>query len=109
MASKTNPKQAKVIQLIEAYRSRGHYKAKLDPLRLKPTRHCDDLKLSFHDISESDLSEVFDTDTLKIEKKSASLSEIIQALEKIYCGTLGIEFNHISSLSEREWFQKRHP
>ena len=100
-------KQAKVIQLIEAYRSRGHYKAKLDPLRLKPTRHCDDLELSFHDISESDLSEVFDTDTLKIEKKSASLSEIIQALEKIYCGTLGIEFNHISSLSEREWFQNR--
>ena len=100
-------KQAKVIQLIEAYRSRGHYKAQLDPLRLKPTRHCDDLELSFHDISESDLSEVFDTDTLKIEKKSASLSEIIQALEKIYCGTLGIEFNHISSLSEREWFQKR--
>ena len=100
-------KQAKVIQLIEAYRSRGHYKAKLDPLRLKPTPHCDELELSFYDISESDLSEVFDTDTLKIEKKSASLSEIIQALEKIYCGTLGIEFNHISSLPEREWFQKR--
>ena len=103
----SNSKQVKVIQLIQAYRNRGHYKAKLDPLGLKPTRHCDDLELSFHDLNSSDLSEVFNTDTLKIEKKSASLSEIIQALEAIYCGTLGIEYNYISSLSEREWFQKR--
>ena len=100
-------KQVKVIQLIEAYRSRGHYKAKLDPLGLKSNRHCDDLELSFHNLSDSDLLEVFDTDTLKIEKKSASLAEILKALETIYCGTLGIEFNHISSLSEREWFQNR--
>jgi 2-oxoglutarate dehydrogenase E1 component len=103
----SNSKQVKVIQLIQAYRNRGHYKAMLDPLGLKPTRHCDDLELSFHDLNSSDLSEVFNTDTLKIEKKSASLSEIIQALEAIYCGTLGIEYNYISSLSEREWFQKR--
>ena len=103
----SNSKQVKVIQLIQAYRNRGHYKAMLDPLDLKPTRHCDDLELSFHDLNSSDLSEVFNTDTLKIEKKSASLSEIIQALEAIYCGTLGIEYNYISSLSEREWFQKR--
>ena len=103
----SNSKQVKVIQLIQAYRNRGHYRAKLDPLSLKPTRHCDDLELSFHDLSNSDLSEVFNTDTLKIEKKSAALSEIIQALEAIYCGTLGIEYNYISSLSEREWFQKR--
>ena len=103
----SNSKQVKVIQLIQAYRNRGHYKAMLDPLGLKPTRHCDDLELSFHDLSSSDLSDVFNTDTLKIEKKSAPLSEIIQALEAIYCGTLGIEYNYISSLSEREWFQKR--
>ena len=103
----SNSKQVKVIQLIQAYRNRGHYKAMLDPLGLKPTRHCDDLELSFHDLNSSDLSEVFNTDTLKIEKKSAPLSEIIQALEAIYCGTLGIEYNYISSLSEREWFQKR--
>jgi 2-oxoglutarate dehydrogenase E1 component len=93
----SNSKQVKVIQLIQAYRNRGHYKAMLDPLGLKPTRHCDDLELSFHDLNSSDLSEVFNTDTLKIEKKSASLSEIIQALEAIYCGTLGLStttFHH---------------
>jgi len=93
--------------LIQAYRNRGHQKAKLDPLGLKPIRHCDDLDLSFYDLDESNLSDVFDTDTLKIGKDSATLSEIIQALEAIYCNTLGIEYNYISSLEERTWFQNR--
>ena len=58
-------------------------------------------------MDNSNLSESFDTDTLKIDKSSATLSEIIQSLESIYCGTLGIEYNYISSLSERSWFQNR--
>jgi len=103
----SHSKQVQVIQLIQAYRNRGHYKANLDPLELKSTRHCDDLDISFHNLNDSDLSEIFNTDTLKIGKQSATLAEIIQALETIYCGTLGIEYNYISSLSERQWFQKR--
>mgnify|MGYP001339016985 CR=1 FL=1 len=55
----------------------------------------------------SNLSDIFETDTLMIGKESATLSEIIEALEAIYCGTLGIEYNYISSLAERPWFQKR--
>ena len=103
----SNSKQVKVIQLIQAYRNRGHQKAKLDPLGLKSIRHCDDLDINFHNLDNSNLSDVFETDSLKIGKKTATLSEIIQALEAIYCGTLGIEYNYISSLSERTWFQKR--
>ena len=105
--SSINSNQIQVIKLIQAYRNRGHQKAKLDPLGLKPIRHCDDLDLSFYDLDESNLSDVFDTDTLKIGKDSATLSEIIQALEAIYCNTLGIEYNYISSLEERTWFQSR--
>ena len=105
--SSVNSNQIQVIKLIQAYRNRGHQKAKLDPLGLKPIRHCDDLDLSFYDLDESNLSDVFDTDTLKIGKDSATLSEIIQALESIYCNTLGIEYNYISSLEERTWFQNR--
>ncbi len=100
-------KQVRVIQLIQAYRNRGHQKANLDPLGLKLARNCDDLDINFHGLNDSNLTEVFDTGSLKIGKKSATLSEIIQALEAIYCGTLGIEYNYISSLPERIWFQKR--
>ena len=105
--TETNSKQVRVIQLIQAYRNRGHQKANLDPLGLKKIRHCDDLDINFHGLDNSNLSESFDTDTLKIDKSSATLSEIIQSLESIYCGTLGIEYNYISSLSERSWFQNR--
>ena len=66
-------KQVKVIQLIQAYRNRGHQKAKLDPLGIKPVRHCEDLDLNFHDLDESNLSDIFDTDTLMIGKESATL------------------------------------
>ena len=103
----TDQKQIKVIQLIQAYRNRGHHKATLDPLGLKPARHCEDLELSFHGLDERDLDKKFSTDSLKINKDKASLSEIIAALEKIYCGNLGIEYNYISNIKERQWFQQR--
>ena len=35
IGSDIDPKQIKVIQLIQAYRNRGHHKATLDPLSLK--------------------------------------------------------------------------
>ena len=100
-------RQVRVIQLIQAYRNRGHQKAQLDPLGLKIIRHCDDLDLEFHGLHDSDLSEVFNTDTLKMNQDSATLEEILKALEHIYCGTLGIEYNYISSMEERVWFQQR--
>jgi len=107
IGSDTDPKQIKVIQLIQAYRNRGHHKATLDPLSLKPARHCEDLELSFHGLDQSDLEKQFSTDSLRINKDTASLAEIISSLEKIYCGNLGIEYNYISSINERQWFQQR--
>ena len=100
-------KQSRVIQLIQAYRNRGHQKASLDPLDLKPQRYCEELEIGFHGLEKSDLSTTFRTDPLKINKDIASLTEIIDALEKIYCGNLGIEYNHISNMQERMWFQQR--
>ena len=105
--TKLNVNQTKVFQVIEAYRNRGHQKANLDPLGLKPVRHIDDLNIEFYGLDSSNLSEVFNLDSFNIGKRSATLSEILKALESIYCSTLGIEYNHISSLSERLWFQKR--
>tara|TARA_Y100000766_G_scaffold281513_1_gene293167 strand:- start:3292 stop:6114 length:2823 start_codon:yes stop_codon:yes gene_type:complete len=102
-----NTNQIKVLQLIEAYRNRGHQKAKLDPLGLRSVRSSDDLMIEFYGLDSSNLSETFNLDSFNIGKESATLSEILKALDSIYCQTLGIEYNHISSLSERLWFQKR--
>ena len=102
-----NEKQIRVLQLIQSYRNRGHMKSSLDPLNLQEHVQCDDLTLEYHGLNQEDLGSIFQTDTLNIGKDSASLSEIIQSLERIYCNTLGIEYNYITSEVERKWFQSR--
>ena len=102
-----NEKQIKVIQLIQAYRHRGHTKANLDPLGISEIIPSEDLALDFHGLTQGDLNKIFQTDTLNIGKTSASLEEIFGALNSIYCGQLGIEYHHITNNSERKWFQER--
>ena len=100
-------KQIRVIQLIQSYRNRGHQRANLDPLGIRKTSVCEDLDIDFHGLQESDLEKKFNTDTLNINQDEASLEEIINSLKKIYCGTLGIEYNYITNTKERLWFQDR--
>ena len=100
-------KQIRVIQLIQSYRNRGHQRANLDPLGIRKNSTCEDLDIEFHGLQESDLGKKFNTDTLNINQDEVSLEEIINSLEKIYCGTLGIEYNYITNTKERLWFQDR--
>ena len=78
-----NEKQIRVLQLIQSYRNRGHMKSSLDPLNLQEYVQCEDLTLEYHGLNKEDLGSIFQTDTLNIGKDSASLSEIIQSLERI--------------------------
>ena len=100
-------KQIRVIQLIQSYRNRGHQRANLDPLGIRKTSICEDLDYEYHGLEKSDLDKKFNTDTLNINQDEASLGEIINSLKKIYCGTLGIEYNYITNTKERLWFQDR--
>jgi 2-oxoglutarate dehydrogenase E1 component len=100
-------RQSKVIRLIQSYRNRGHQKANLDPLGIMDRAEIEDLDLEFHGLSKEDLSDEFYTDTLLIGKEKATLKEIIESLKVIYCGNIGIEYNHIMDSYERRWFQKK--
>ena len=100
-------RQSKVIRLIQSYRNRGHQKANLDPLGIMDRAEIEDLDLEFHGLSKEDLSDEFYTDTLLIGKEKATLKEIIESLKVIYCGNIGIEYNHIMDSYERKWFQKK--
>ena len=100
-------RQSKVIRLIQSYRNRGHQKANLDPLGIMDRAEIEDLDLEFHGLSKEDLSDEFYTDTLLIGKEKATLKEIIESLKVIYCGNIGIEYNHIMDSHERKWFQKK--
>lgn len=100
-----NPKQMAVQQLISAYRRRGHRKANLDPLGLHPRSEVEDLTLAFHGLSEADLDTVFPTSDLSIGKSEAKLREIIEILERVYCGSIGYEYMHVFTATEKRWFE----
>ena len=100
-------KQVRVIQLVGAYRQRGHQKARLDPLGLQQRERVPDLELSYYGLSEADFDTLFQTGSLLIGKAEATLREIAGALENTYSRTIGAEFGHIVSTEERTWIASR--
>ena len=106
-ATEYERKQVRVVQLISAYRQRGHQKAELDPLGIAEREHVRDLELSFHELSEADYDTVFQTGSLHIGKADATLGEIHDALERTYCKSIGAEFMHIVDTDERHWIMTR--
>ena len=105
--SEHESKQVQVLQLISSYRVRGHQKARLDPLSLMHRERVPDLRLEFHDLSPIDSSTIFQTGSLFINKNKTPLRDIVETLERIYCGSIGYEFMHIVNLEEKQWIQQR--
>jgi 2-oxoglutarate dehydrogenase E1 component len=99
-------KQIRVLQLINAYRFRGHRHAKVDPLGRWEAPEIDELKLQAHELSDADLDTVFQTGSLQgIDE--APLRDILEVLRKTYCGSIGAEYMHIADTAEKRWLQKR--
>ncbi|MCM2130336.1 2-oxoglutarate dehydrogenase E1 component [Larsenimonas rhizosphaerae] len=102
-----NKKQVRVLQLINAYRFRGHQQADIDPLGLRSSQRVPDLDLSFHQLSKSDMDTEFQTGSMFMGKDSAPLKEIVDALQQTYCRSIGCEFMHIVNTEEKRWLQQR--
>ncbi|UBX53782.1 MULTISPECIES: 2-oxoglutarate dehydrogenase E1 component [Acinetobacter] len=107
VSSEHERRQIGVLQLIAAYRNRGHQKAKLDPLGLAKREVVPDLDLAAHGLTQSDLDTVFNTGNLAIGKEEATLAEMVQAMEATYCGSIGAEYMHIVDTKEKRWIQQR--
>ncbi|ARU57472.1 2-oxoglutarate dehydrogenase E1 component [Oleiphilus messinensis] len=107
VTSEHEKKQIKVLQLINAYRFRGHQKAQLDPLGLMLREKVDDLELEYHGFSSADLDMEFHTGSLSFGVDTMTLAEIVTGLEQTYCGSIGAEYMHIVDTSIKRWFQQR--
>jgi len=99
-------KQVKVLQLINAYRFRGHQKADIDPLGRTHTESVDDLSLSSYELSDADLQKTFSTGSL-YGPSEASLQEIYNIINDAYCSSIGAEYMHITETGEKRWIQQR--
>ncbi|NRB79445.1 MAG: 2-oxoglutarate dehydrogenase E1 component [Saccharospirillaceae bacterium] len=102
-----NHKQAKFLRLTGAYRMRGHQKSNLDPLSLNTRKPVPDLDLHYHEFSQADEDTIFDCSHLFIGKDTATLKEVVEALEQTYCASIGAEFTHITDTTERRWVEAR--
>ena len=96
----------RALMLIRAYRMRGHFHAKLDPLGLEPPRDHEELDPRTYGFTEADLDrKIFLDHVLGLDY--ATLREIVAICERTYCQTLGVEFMHISNGAQKSWIQER--
>jgi 2-oxoglutarate dehydrogenase E1 component len=99
-------KQLGVIQLIEAFRLRGHLLANLDPLGLVRPSTPPELEPATYGLGPEDLDTVFATPLIS-GQPALRLGQIIDYLEGIYRGNIGAELAHITAAEERMWLQER--
>jgi 2-oxoglutarate dehydrogenase E1 component len=96
----------RALMLIRAYRMRGHFHAKLDPLGIEPPRDREELDPRSYGFAESDFDrKIFLDHVLGMEY--ATLREIVAICERTYCQTLGVEFMHITNAAQKAWIQER--
>ena len=94
------------LMLIRAYRARGHFHAKLDPLGLEPEKNEEELDPRTYGFEEADMDrKIFLDKVLGLE--FATMREIIAIVRRTYCQTLGVEFMHISDPAQKAWIQER--
>ncbi|HEV7292214.1 MAG TPA: 2-oxoglutarate dehydrogenase E1 component [Devosia sp.] len=96
----------RAIMMIRAYRMRGHLHADLDPLQMKEKDPAPELDPANYGFTEADYGrKIFIDNYLGIEY--ATIPEMLAILRRTYCGTVGIEFMHISDPEAKQWIQER--
>ncbi len=100
-------KPARVLELVHAYRVRGHLMADTDPLEYQQREHPD-LDIETHGLTLWDLEREFATGSFGKDKQPImKLRDILGVLRDSYCRTVGIEYMHIQEPEERCWIQER--
>jgi 2-oxoglutarate decarboxylase len=100
-------KQARILELIHAYRVRGHMMADTDPLEYRQRSHPD-LEVESHGLTLWDLDREFATGSFGGEgRRFLKLRAILGILRDSYCRTTGIEYMHIMDPEQRQWIQER--
>ncbi|HVE44279.1 MAG TPA: 2-oxoglutarate dehydrogenase E1 component [Gammaproteobacteria bacterium] len=108
MSSHQDQQQEKVAELISAYRRLGHLRAHIDPLDLYQGTENQALDLNYYGLNGNALAQTFHVGSfLGLGKSTGTLSEIQQALARVYCGSIGFEYMHINRAEEVEWIRDR--
>ncbi|CAN5147117.1 2-oxoglutarate dehydrogenase E1 component [soil metagenome] len=99
----------RAIMMIRAYRIRGHLAANLDPLGLEQKlklQAAGELDPATYGFTEADWDRPIFLDYV-LGLETATLREIMAILKRTYCGTVGVQYMHISNPTEKAWIQER--
>ena len=98
-------KVAGAAALIGAIQRYGHLAVQLDPLGAPPLGAAE-LKPEFHGITERDLQDIPASalaDAHTSTQLTGTAADVVQHLRELYCGTIGLEFDHLEEEAERDW------
>ena len=98
--------QQRADGLIYSYRDIGHVSCNLDPLGFNNTPAQASLELASFGLSDADLDREFASDGIHGMAPRASLREIVAHLRATYCGTIGVEYQHIQDRTVRHWVRR---
>jgi 2-oxoglutarate decarboxylase len=101
-------KNGRVLELIAAYRNRGHLMADIDPLRLDQTRFRShpDLDVNSHGLTLWDLDREFKVNGFA-GAEHKKLRDVLGLLRDAYCRHIGVEYTHILEPEQQKWLQER--
>lgn len=96
----------RILQLVRAYRTRGHMAADLDPLKLAPPQSHPELDPATFGFTDADWDRpIFLAGVLGLE--TGTLRDVMGILTTTYCGSIGVEFTHISDPQAKAWIQEK--
>ncbi|GAB4354895.1 MAG: 2-oxoglutarate dehydrogenase E1 component [Gammaproteobacteria bacterium] len=99
-------KQTAVLQLINAYRFRGHQHARIDPIQLRDLPEVPELDPAYHHLYDVDMDTEFNTGSLYAADR-LPLRKIIEIVRNTYCGSLAAEYMYITDTRQKRWIQQR--
>ena len=91
--------------LVQSYKNFGHLKARINPLYAE-RNSTKALNLEHHGLKSDDLAKNTSAG-ISFGWGSLTLADLIARLEKTYCGSVGIEYSHISDPDERKWLENK--
>lgn len=107
--------RSRIERLVRAYREFGHRKAQTNPLDLPNKRlgFPEELTPGLYGFTEADMNREVHLGPELLphfitgETQTKTVREIIEACERVYCGTIGVEYLHVGTREEREWIRER--
>lgn len=99
-------KEFRVIELINAYRQRGHLFTETNPVRAR-RKYFPTLDIEHFGLENADLEKSFEAARELGIKGAAPLKRIIQHLRNVYCRSIGVEYMYIRDVERRKWIIDR--